>query len=193
MKRILVVALTLVVLLSTTVLPAYATTKADLLAECGKSPVYKYIKAAVENAAKTVEITDAQAAELLPLVQRAVAVLSEDKGDTHYDAEKGQLYTDAQEQEIMSLIDQGCKILGFTYKISPAKAHKGYSQHINDIVFFVYDQNGKLIFQYDGDLVANTSAANTVSSSAWVAIACGAAMTVAAAAAFISARKKAVA
>ena len=193
MKRILIVALTFVVLLTTTVVPSFAITKADILAECEKSPVYKYVKAAVENAAKSVEITDEQAEQIYPLVKEAVQLLNTDNGPTHFDAEDGKMYDDATTDRIMEIIDEICKILGFTWEWVNSSTIKGYQSHINDNTFTVYDQNGNIIFQYDGDTAADTSAAATVSTSAWAAISAGAAMTLAAAVALIIARKKSAA
>lgn len=193
MKRVIAMILTAVVLLSTLALPSFAVTKADILAECEKSPVYKYVKAAVENAAKKVEITDEQAALIFPLVQRAVQILDTDNGPTHYSAEGGVMYPDAVTDEVMDIIDQICKILGFTWKWINAATIKGEQYHKNDNVFVIYDQNGNIIFQYDGDYITDTSAATTVPTAAWVAISSAAALTVAAAAAFIVARKRSVA
>lgn len=193
MKRVIATILTAVVLLTTLALPSFAVTKADIIAECEKSPVYKYVKSAVENAATKVEITDEQAAQILPLVQQGVALLSEDNGPTHFSADGGVMYPDEVTNGVMDIIDEICKILGFTWKWVNAATIKGEQYHANDNVFVVYDQNGNIVFMYDGDYITDTSAATTVPTAAWVAIGSAAALTVAAGAAFIVARKKSVA
>lgn len=159
MKRIIAIVLTLTAILSLAAVGVGAASKADLLAEAAKSPLYKYVGVALENAARTVEITDEQAEKLLPVVKKACEVVGDnDKGHGGmYSAEHGMVYTVEQLNAVMACIDEACDILGYTYKTEPSTNPK----HAGDSVFMVYNADGKLVFHYDGDVVADTDAAAT--------------------------------
>lgn len=152
MKKILAVIMSVVLLCGMFAATASATTKSDLLEEAAKAPVYKYIKISVENAARTIEITDEEAEALLPIVKKAVAAMTADNGPT-YVSKDGIKYDAATYATVMSCIDEACAILGFTYKFSPVTSPK----HTGDSVFQVFDENGKLVFEYDGDIVTDTA------------------------------------
>lgn len=154
MKRFIAFMTAVVLLVATLAIGVSATTKADLLAEAAKSPVYKYVKVALENAARTVEITDEQAEQLLPIVKKAVAAIDEDKGPTARNEDY--IYTQAQIDAMMECVDEACAVLGYTYKLVPSTDPK----HTGDNVFMFYNEDGKLVFQYDGDVVADTDAAS---------------------------------
>ena len=160
MKRIIAIVLTLAAVLGVAAMGVSAVTKADLLVEAAKSPIYKYVRVAFENAARTVEITDEQAAEILPIVKKAVALAGDnDHGHGgYYSAEHGYVYDKQTYNAIMTCIDEACRILGYTYRMEPVQN----SKHAGDIMFVVYDERGKMVFQYDGDVVADTDAATTV-------------------------------
>lgn len=158
MKKILVLISVLLLAVSVLALPVSAATKSDLLEEAAKSPVYKYVKVAVENAARTVEITEEQADQILPIVQRAVAAIPEDNGPTFRNPGEHH-YTEEQLAIVMECIDEICEILGFTYEF----VDDDYApMHDGDYIFTVYDQDGKIIFEYDGDAVKKTSAATEI-------------------------------
>jgi len=144
MKRIIAIVLTLAAVLSMAVIGVSAVTKADLLTEAAKSPVYKYVRVAFENAARTIEITDEQAAELLPVVKKACTVIGDNsKGHGgYYSAKDGHVYTAEEYKAVMACIDEACKILGFTYKMEPVKNAK----HVGDVMFVVYNAQGKMVF-----------------------------------------------
>lgn len=171
MKRFIAFMLTVIMAVGMLAVGASATTKADLLAEAAKSPIYKYVKVAVENAARTVEITDEQAEQLLPVIKRAVAAVPEDKGPTARNFEG--IYSDEEIEIVMSCIDEACAILRYTYTVTPSTDPK----HPGDQVFMFYNENGKLVFQYDGDVVSDTDAATTVDTTA--VLACAAALLIA--------------
>ena len=159
MKRIIAIVLTLAAVASLAVVGVSAVTKADLLAEAAKSPVYKYVGVALENAARTVEITDEQAEQILPIIKKACTVLG-DNMHGHggfYSAEHGQVYTREEYNAVMTCVDEACRILGYTYTTVPSTNPK----HAGDSVFMVYNEQGKLVFHYDGDVVADTAAATT--------------------------------
>lgn len=145
-----------VVAVAMLMVPAFATNKSDLLTEAAKSPVYKYVKAAVENAARTIEITDEQAAQILPFIQRFNAAITEDKGATAA-TKNGMVYTEEQVNEVFACIDGVCAVLGYTYELYPIAK----PAHAGDQGIKVYNEAGKLVFQFDGDAVADTDAAST--------------------------------
>lgn len=159
MKRYIALMLIAVIAISTFAMPLVAmaqsedkVTKSDLLEEMAKSPIYKYIKKKVENAARSIEVTDEQAALLMPIVKRGVALVPEDNGPGVFDKDKGLLYSRETVKEVELCIADACKVMGFTYTFHSAPDPK----HLGDITFFVYDQNGHIVFEYDGDTVAET-------------------------------------
>jgi len=184
MKRIIALVLSAIVMVSVFVVPSFATTKADLLTEAAKSPVYKYVKVSVENAAKSVEITDEQADAILPHVKAIVAGLSTDNGQGVYDAKKGTQYDKATVNTVMEHIKAICDILGWTYTLtaSPNPAHPG------DQLFRVYDQNGKVVYELDGEVVSDTSA--SAYSNTWAVLAAGCAILVAGLVTVVISRRK---
>ena len=186
MKKIIVILLSAVLLVGALVLPSFAVNKADLLAEAAKSPVYKYVKVAAENAAKSVEITDEQAAQILPIITKAVEVIGKDNGKSVVMPKTAEVrYSEDKVNAVFGYIGEVCGIMGWSYKISAV----ANPQHQGDIIFSVYDSNGKLIFSYDGDLVADTSAASGNSA---VIIAAAGALLLAGAAAIVYSRKRLV-
>ncbi len=170
MKKIIAVLMSVMLLVGMLAMcvSAATVTKADLLNEAAKSPVYKYVKVSLENAAKNVEITDEQAETLLPIVQKAVAILDVDHGPTESNGGKS-FYTQEQVDSVIECIDEACAVLGFTWKMTP-KANGAFP---GDGVFQVFDRNGKLVFDYDGDAVADTSAAPVSNAYTWVYLSVG--------------------
>ena len=185
MKKIIAFITAVTLMVGIFAVSVFATNKSDLLTEAAKSPVYKYVKVAVENAARTVEITDEQAEQILPIVKRGVALIDKDNGPTYSNA-GAPFYTKEQMEGVFECIDEICKILGFTWKMTP----KSNALHIGDGVLQVFDQNNKLIFEYDGDVVSDTSAASDINTGLLLA---GAALLFAAGAASIAVSKKRIA
>ena len=183
MKKIIAILLSAVIMVGFLAVPSFATTKADILNEAAKSPVYKYVKVSIENAAKTVTITDAQADQILPLVKQLVALLNKDNGNGVYHETRGRQYDDATVDKALAIVKQICDILGwrFTVLLNKKTVHPG------DSTFRVYDENNKLIFTYDGDAVADTSGASY--NNAWIAFTAGCAVLVAGAAIVISRKR----
>lgn len=153
MKRFISVVAAIMLIVGTLAVSVAAVSKSDLITEASKSPIYKYVKVAIENASRTIEITDEQAEKLMPIVKKAVSAVASDKGPTA--AVDNLVYTQAELDAVLACIDEACAILGYTYTTTPSTSPK----HIGDSVFMVYDNAGKLVFQYDGDVVADTDAA----------------------------------
>ncbi|MBQ7161685.1 MAG: hypothetical protein IJR90_08255 [Clostridia bacterium] len=183
MKRIITIAICAIMLVGLFAVPSFAVNKADLLKEAAKSPVYKYVKVAVENAAKTVEITDEQAEKILPIISKAVTAVNVDKGATVIRPKTSERrYSDGQVQVIFNCIKEVCDIMGWTYKLEAVADQK----HPGDIIIHVFDGNTK-IFSYDGDIVADTSAA---SDNSVVILTAGGALLLAGFAAVVFSRKR---
>ena len=180
MKKIIALLAASVISLSTLVLPASATTKSDLIDAASAAATYKYVKPSLENAARNIEITEEQADQLLPLVKEAAALFPTDNGPTLHN------YGDATVEKFFDLVDQACKILGFAWEMEA----KQNAVHSGDCVFKAYDANGKLIYEYDGDFVTDTSAVAATDNSSWIALGAGAGVMFLACVAFVVARKK---
>ena len=142
MKKALFLILTLAVLVTATVVPAFAATKADILTEAAKSPVYKYVKVGIENAAKSIEVTEEQADQIMPYVQHIVSLLDKDYGASAH------TYPAEVRQSVMDDIDAICAILDLTavYTLSENP------QHELDQVITIYNADGKAVFSFDGDV-----------------------------------------
>lgn len=187
MKKLISALLLVGLMLTVLCVPAFATDKSDLLDEMAKSPVYKYISVAVENAARTVEITDEQAEKLLPIIQRAIAIVPADNGSTVYSSENGLVYSYDQVQEVLGCINEVCAIMNYTYTFDSVS----FKQHAGDIVFHLYDENGALIFSYDGDVVADTGLQD--SNDSYGLLAAGGALALLGVAVFVLLKKRGVA
>ncbi len=186
MKRIIVILLSAILMVGALVLPSFAVNKADLIAEAAKSPVYKYVKVSVENAAKSVEITDEQAAQILPIIKKAVEAIGKDNGKSVVMPKTAEVrYSQDKVDTVFECISEVCAIMGWSYKVTGV----ANPQHAGDIIFSVYDSNGRQIFSYDGDVVADTSAASGNSA---VIIAAAGALLIAGVAAVVFSRKRLV-
>ena len=180
MKKVLLFVLAVAMFVAVTVVPALAYTKADLLTEGAKSPVYHHVKVAIENAAKTVEVTEDQANQIMPYVKHIVSLLPEDLGASAHN------YPRETIDAVLADVDEICKILSLHYEFVPAAnpAHEG------DNDFTIYNEAGEKVFEFDGDAVAKTDAAPDYSTVA-VAVS-GVALLFAGIAMFVVARKKLV-
>lgn len=181
MKKVVALFMAVVCVFSMLAVSASAATKSDLLTEAAKSPVYKYVKVSLENAARTIEVTDAQADECMPYVQKIVSVLDEDNGPGVYDHKIGKYYyTTEQVSTVMDCINKIAEILGLVAKTEFVGE--------GDSKLCVYDKAGKLIFEYDGDAVADTAAATSVDTA--VIVGGAVALLIAGAAALVSSKKR---
>ena len=197
MKKIIALVLSAIMLVSVFAVPSSATTKADLLALLKTSPVYKYIKSGVENSYNSVQVTDAQAEQLLPLVEQFMKIVDKDLGPTANDWRgNGQHYYSLDQIDaVYDIIYKACDIMGWTMK----RVDKGQkSTHKGDYVFYIYDTQGKMIFEYDGDLITdkpvNTAgdviSAATVTDNSGIYLVTGSVFAAAAAALYIALKKK---
>ena len=189
MKKVMALMLSVLMLMSVFAIPSSATTKADLLAMAKQSPVYKYLKAGIENAFNTVSISDEQAEQLKPLIEEFLKIVPSDKGPTVSSKQNPLEYSVEQVKAVYKLIYKACDIMGWTLKIVKKENSKF---HEGDYIFYLYDNQNRLIFEYDGDYVTDTSgdvvAPSAVSTNAYLVG--GGIFAAAAAALFVAFRKK---
>ena len=155
MKKIAVLTLTLILLLGAVVgtfsVSAATHTKQDIVDKVSESAIYKYISSDVKNLVRNVDPTDEQLDKLYSIAERFVALGLTDKGAS---ADK---YTSEEVQSVLALIDEGCKVMNYTYTFTPAAnaTHKG------DVDLKIYDASNKQIYSYDGDVIKKTGADQT--------------------------------
>ncbi len=156
MKKIITLLISAIIL-STMVVSASAATEEDLLAEFKKISISRYMVTEVENLAANYEITSEQADQLLPLLKKAQETFPEDRGPGYRNPEGHESYfgseiypyTEEQLDTVMGIIADACEILGFTYEFRDSNL----PMHNVDIVFVLRDQEGRVAFEYDGDLI----------------------------------------
>lgn len=156
MKKIITLLLA-VVLLSATLIPVSAATEEELLVEFKKISISKHLLTEVENLAATYDVTPEQGEKLMPLLKRAQEAFPEDLGPgyrnpTGYESYFGEEiypYSTEQYEIMMDIIAEACDILGFTYEFRDSNL----PMHKVDIVFVVRDTEGRIAFEYDGDLI----------------------------------------
>lgn len=189
-KRIAVFCAMLVVLtvsLSAT-LVAGAYTQEDLLKEFQTIPASHWVYADIENLSKTMPLTEEQCDKLWPILQEVKALVPEDNGPTVYGGsnhnDSGRAYSAETVAKVMDCIRAACKVTGCTF----VKTLVSDPTHEIDIVFKLYNKEGKLIFEYDGDLVKQTGGAVETNTGTWLLVA-GTVLLVMAAATAIAVKK----
>ncbi len=156
MKKMLTLLLAVVVL-AAMIVPASAASEEQLIEKFKEISISKRLITEVENLAAAYDVTEEQGDKLMVLIERAKEVLPEDKGpgyanpeghESYFGPEKYP-YTEEQLEEVLDIISEACDIMGFTYDFVPSEN----PMHKNDIVFVLKDAEGRLAFQYDGDLI----------------------------------------
>lgn len=159
-KRILmfVVAFSLLISAFGGAMSASAYTQQDLLEEFATIPASHWVYADIEKLSATMPLTEEQCNQLWPLLQEVKALLPTDNGPSVYHGSNhdntGRAYSAEVVARVLDLIREACKITGCTF----VKSLVPEQTHDIDIVFKLYDSTGKLIFEYDGDLVKKTGA-----------------------------------
>ncbi len=158
MRRFTVLLLSLAILalsLSATI-TASAYTQEDLMEEFKTIPASHWVLADFENLSRSMRLTEEQCNELWPLLQEVKALLPTDNGPTVHagtnNGNTGRMYSAEVVARVMDLIRAACRVTGCTF----VKSLVPNATHSMDIVFKLYDSTGKLIFEYDGDLIKQT-------------------------------------
>lgn len=177
MKKIVSLLVALVMVFGLTANVAFASPRSDVLDALSGTVIGKHDiqMQQIRNILGQVEISEAQAKELIAYIEEGAAVVTEDKGSSIHH------YSDEEQELAMELFDKACKVLNLTYKVSPKKN----SVHPGDITFDIYDASGKLLGVLDGD--GKTDAISTNSAVYYIG---GAVVLVIAAAAVLVIRKR---
>lgn len=173
-KKIFAVVLALVLIMAMFVSPASAATKADLISAIQNDDIlsnYPHIVNMVVNQMDNFNFTSDECDYLLQKFNEAKAIMAVegDKGQSAHE------YSDETIQAITSITEEVVTELGYTYTYIPSQN----PLHAGDIVFQVFDENGHIVFEYDGDLVKHTdevAVSNTGKISAYVAVGGGVAL-----------------
>lgn len=151
MKKFFAFALALVLMMALFVSPASAATKQDLIDAIKNDEIlsnYEYVVNSVVNQMDNFNFTPEQCDYLLVKFDEAKAIMAAegDKGQSAHE------YSDETIVAITDLVAEVVTELGYTHNYIPSKK----PLHAGDIVFQVYDANGRIVFEYDGDLVKPT-------------------------------------
>lgn len=152
MKKIFSVALALVLMMAMFVSSASAATKADLINAIKDDPIlghYDHVVNAVVNQMDNFDFTAEECDYLLDKFEEAKAIMASegDKGETAH------LYSDEAMEAMAKLVAEVVDELGYTHTYVPSQN----PLHAGDIVLRVFDENGVVVFEYDGDYVKHTS------------------------------------
>ena len=156
MKKIITFLL-MIVVLSAMLVPASAATEEELMEEFKKASISKHLLTEVENLAATYDVTEEQGDALMELIKKVSAAFPEDKGPGYhnpdgyedYFGEVQRPYTEEQLNILMDAVADACEIVGFTYEFVPSEDPK----HKADVTFVARDKDGRIAFQYDGDVI----------------------------------------
>jgi len=183
MKKFLAISLTVILAIGLFAIGTSAATKSEILEEAAKSPVYHWVQITIEDAARSVEITEEQGDLIMPHVQAIVAAVPEDLGPTAH------VYPKDQVETVMHHLAEICDILN--YRLAYEEVHHTDLDHAGDIVVRIYNSEGQLVVEYDGDDLKQTDVAEE--NSAWIWLAVGSAFVLAAAAVLVITKKRGLA
>lgn len=173
-KKFFAVVLALVLMMAMFVSSASAATKADLISAIQNDDIlsnYEHVVNSVVNQMDNFNFTSDECDYLLQKFNEAKAIMAAegDKGQSAHE------YSEETIEAITDLVAEVVTELGYTYTYVPSQN----PLHVGDIVFQVFDGNGHIVFEYDGDLVKHTdemAASNTGKISAFVAVGGGVAL-----------------
>lgn len=191
-KKVFALVLALVLMMAVFVSPVSAATKQDLVEAIRNDDIlsnYEHIVNSIINQMDNFEFTSDQCDYLLAKFDEAKAIMA-------VEGDKGQSAHEYSEETVIAITDLIAEVvteLGYTYAYLPVE---GKPLHPGDQIFQVYDENGYVVFEYDGDLVKHTDEVATASNSgnigAIVAI-CGGVVLLAVAVFFAVKSKKSIA
>lgn len=151
-KKFFAFALALVLMMAMFVSPASAATKQDLVEAIRNDEIlsnYEHVVNSIINQMDNFNFTSEQCDYLLEKFDEAKAIMA-------VEGDKGQSAHDYSEETVIAITDLVAEVvteLGYTYAYLPVE---GNPLHPGDQVFQVYDANGHIVFEYDGDLVKHT-------------------------------------
>ena len=144
MKRVLSLLFALLILSTVFVLPlsAQAASKDDLIAAIKSTKISQYFTVAAENSIRLINFTEEQGDKLVQIVKDVDNIVTADLGPSAH------TYPVEQRDAVMAKLAEACSVLKFTYKMRTS----ANPVHGGDYVFYIYDQDGKLVGTFDGDL-----------------------------------------
>ncbi len=173
MKKILCVAIAIVLAVAVFAVPVSAATPREKVASAVKAAIPKAYNdlfvASVDNILNQVEVTEDQAAQVIAIIDETKAKLP-DRGHSLHQ------YSDEEIAYATEQFGKACAVLNITYKIV---AKKG-AIHVGDIVCELY-YNNTLIGVLDGDIGVKKTGADMSNTVSALAIAGGAVLMAAAA------------
>ena len=172
-KKFFAFALALVLMMAMFVSPASAATKQDLVEAIRNDEIlsnYEHVVNSIVNQMDNFNFTSEQCDYLLEKFNEAKAIMA-------VEGDKGQSAHEYSEETVIAITDLVAEVvteLGYTYAYLPVE---GNPLHPGDQIFQVYDDNGYVVFEYDGDLVKHTDevavASNNGNIGAFIAIGAG--------------------
>lgn len=168
MKRltVFIVAIAVITACFSATISASAYTQEDLLEEFKTIPAAHWVLADIEQLSDNMKLTQEQCDALWPILQEVKALVPEDNGPSVYHGSNhgntGRAYSAEVVAKVLDHIRAACKITGCTF----VKSLVPQQTHAIDIVFKLYNSDGVLIFEYDGDLVKQTGSAEGASTTA---------------------------
>lgn len=185
-KKIFAAVLALVLMMAMFVSPASAATKADLVNAVKNDSIlknYPHIINLIVNQMDNFNFTSDECDYLLEKFAEAQAIVAPD-GDK---GESAHSYDPVIVEQITDLVAEVVTELGYTYAYIPSQN----PFHVGDFVFQVYDADGIVVFEYDGDYVKHTDAvASTVGANVWAFTALGGGIALIAVAVFFAIKSK---
>ena len=151
-KKFFAFALALVLMMAMFVSPASAATKQDLVEAIRNDEIlsnYEHVVNSIVNQMDNFNFTSEQCDYLLEKFNEAKAIMA-------VEGDKGQSAHEYSEETVIAITDLVAEVvteLGYTYAYLPVE---GNPLHPGDQIFQVYDANGHVVFEYDGDLVKHT-------------------------------------
>lgn len=151
-----------------------ATPKEDIVAAVKAAMPDKYEEEylpMLENVLNQIDVTAAQAEEVIGYIDAVKAAIKTDKGSSLSE------YTREEIDIVLDNFDKSCTALGLTYEFVDAED----PDHEGDVDCIIYTDEGKKIGSVDGDGVKKTGAAETnttlmIAFAAFVVVAAGAAV-----------------
>ncbi|MBR5773786.1 MAG: hypothetical protein IKY44_02925 [Clostridia bacterium] len=185
-KKIFAVVLALVLMMAMFVSPASAATKADLIKAVKNDAIlgnYPHIINLIVNQMDNFSFTSEQCDYLLEKFAEAQAIVAPegDKGESAHS------YDPVVVEQIVDLVAEVVTELGYTYAYIPSQN----PFHVGDFVLQVYDADGVVLFEFDGDYVKHTDeAASSVGADVWAYTALGGGVALIAVAVFFAIKGK---
>lgn len=153
MKKFLAAVLAVVLMMAIFVGPASAATRADLINKIKNDSIignYDHIVNLVVNQIDNFNFTSDECDYLLAKFDEAKAIIEAAGGDKGHSAHE---YDAVTVEAVVDIVAEVVTTLGYTYEYV---AKDQNPLHAGDDIFRVYDADGIIVFEFDGDYVKHT-------------------------------------